>query len=298
MEESSLFNMSSERVVMPVIDAILVKQLTQVIVNRLFDQENRRDFSPYNSVINSVTERLQSEIPSRPSSACSSSSFGSVLRDLLKSRKAGNFVKGETYVDDFLRVLNAVPIDSSLVYAQSDVSFVDLGSGDGECLLAAAICNSDRLRFAHIVGYEVNHARVVESRVLISVIQELYSTDDVVLPSLLVLEKDFLTDEDWLPSHFLQTEAENSLRRKQIYLIYACATCYTPDVVNGIYLKCKKLAASSHTVFLILMDKDLPSIVNCSDSNTAYPPFVQIGENFINVRTSWGEGTICIYEIL
>lgn len=294
--------MSSERVVMPVIDAILVKQLTQAIVNRLFDQEKRGDFSPYNSVINSVTERLQSEIPSRPSSACSSSSSssssGSVLRDLLKSRKAGNFVKGETYVGDFLRVLNAVPIDSSLVYAQSDVSFVDLGSGDGECLLAAAICNSDRLRFAHIVGYEVNHARVIESRVLISVIQELYSTGDVVLPSLLVLEKDFLTDEDWLPSHFLQTEAENSFRRKQIYVIYACATCYTPDVVNGIYLRCKKLAASSHTVFLILMDKELPSNLNCCDSNTSYPPFVQIGENFTNVRTSWGEGKICIYEIL
>eukprot|EP01033_Poteriospumella_lacustris_P007911 gene7911-5686_t len=216
----------------------LVRRLTNAIVDRLFDESHEELLKDaHGEFIDKTIGALKPQLGASTS-----------IREHFKRRNPRNFVKGVTFMDDFCEVFRRIsPMDANQSPAIARV-FVDLGSGDGECLLAAAAWSASATAtdaatdaFQHIVGYELNHARVLESRVLAAVLQYLHPH----LPPLQTVEEDFLQCDGWLPTELAAATGPVDV------VVYACATCYTADSFHLLRQRRKPLE-----LILVLVDHD------------------------------------------
>eukprot|EP01033_Poteriospumella_lacustris_P016187 gene16187-11579_t len=271
----------------------LVRRLTNAIVDRLFDESHEELLKDaHGEFIDKTIGALKPQLGASTS-----------IREHFKRRNPRNFVKGVTFMDDFCEVFRRIsPMDANQSPAIARV-FVDLGSGDGECLLAAAAWSASATAtdaatdaFQHIVGYELNHARVLESRVLAAVLQYLHPH----LPPLQTVEEDFLQCDGWLPTELAAATGPVDV------VVYACATCYTADVVEGILSRCGQLSREKdgqYRVRLVLLDQNLDAlappvagtVTSANDLLTAAT--WRLVDDVPHIRTSWGEGHARIYAV-
>lgn len=143
--------------------------------------------------------------------------------------RAVNFVRGEVFFIDFLRVLRlAAPF---MTTARDDV-FVDLGCGVGSCL-AAASCLT-RPRFTHLCGLDLSRTKTLECSLLLSAMG--------VTQAVQVLKVDFLSGEvEWW---------------REASVVYVCATCFAEDVWEPLY---PLLALVQPDCLVVCVDKELPA---------------------------------------
>jgi len=191
--------------------------------------------------------------------------------------KAVNFVCGEVGFADIQRVLHMIletrhelPLPA---FSGDECVFVDLGSGEGGSLAAAALLsprNTHYFRpsqssvssahfrvFTRVWGIELNHSKVLQSKALASCL-------GLTACQCQVSEMNFL-DADW--------SAVASV-------VYACATCFSPDLLVPTIEKLKALRPGARVV---LMDKILEE-----------PLFFQLVAS-CQCNTSWGYSSAFVY---
>lgn len=267
----------------------LVRRLTNAIVDRLFDETHDQLLeNTHAAFMDKIVEVLKPQLGASTS-----------IREHFKRRNPRNFVKGVTFLDDFCEVFRRISPNQCPATARL---FVDLGSGDGECLLAAAAWSASagssaaEGAFQHIVGYELNHARVLESRVLAAVLQYLHPDQ----PALQTIEEDFLQCDSWLPAELAAWPGPVDV------VVYACATCYTADVVEGILSRCRQLSEeddSRYRVHLVVLDQNLDALAppaaapEASANDLTTTATWRLVDDVPHIRTSWGEGHARIYAI-
>ena len=173
------------------------------------------------SAIASAQQHLQAQ-------ASSGEASGAAMRQ--SGLRAVNFVRGEVYFLDFLRVLRlAAPFMTSA----RDAEFVDLGCGVGSCL-AAASCLS-RPTFTRLCGLDLSRTKTLECSLLLSELR--------VAQSVQVLEGNFLSPQvDWW---------------REASVVYLCATCFAQDVWVSL---CSLLALVQPDCIIMCVDKELPAV--------------------------------------
>jgi SAM-dependent methyltransferase len=197
--------------------------------------------------------------------------------------KPVNFVSGEVDFVDFQEILSTATINDQDV-------FVDLGSGYGHCIAAAALYRDVRLniknipiQFFNVLGIELMQSKVFESRELIKNIIEIFSEN---LPKIEIIQENFL-NVDW-------SNAD---------VVYACATCFTADLMYEILKKIMLLKNGSRIIFI---DKNLEllsfeELIENKDSSNNILMFIKKKLEFVcnlKCKTSWGVGEAFIYKII
>lgn len=301
---------------------IIIRKVTSAVIDCLFsDSSDIEDKcfairhglnGKYEELIDEVVQSLQSELKLLSVSK---------LRNSFKSHNPRNFVKGVTYTEDFISIFRHIEILSEIEDESKTARiFIDLGCGDGECMFAARMwgqessssssstpsSQSKTFGFTHILGFELNHARVIECKALLAVLQHIYriKSSSNVDPLLEVFEEDFTKIASWLPSELMPGTSHELCIQNQydnvICIMYACATCYTPEVILGILTKCnehllmsKKELSPNFSMLLIILDQELESF-DLSSPNL--PQIVRRGD-IPHIRTSWGEGHARLYEL-
>lgn len=260
---------------MSVVDQGVLRIVTNAIVDSLYNNlpPDLSEISSHSNLLE-VASKVHSEV------VLMNLTSSTPVKHHLKKRKAQNFVNGTTYMDDFQTVLNQLELSDA-----AENTFLDLGCGDGECLLAASslLSSSSKCVFSTVVGIELNHSKVLEAVVLSQLTRSLYP----MLPSIMIEEGDFLDSPWWHTlsiSNGVDEVAPNAL------VVYVCATCYTEDVRQSILHQVSALGKSraSSPLYLIQLDRAI-SPEDCELNNLTLS-FVYPG-----LRTSWGEGTAYTY---
>jgi len=194
-----------------------------------------------------------------------------------------NFVSGQVFFLDFLRVLRMLP-STMFKNDSKDRLFVDLGCGIGSCMSAALLfglpgskglgLGSDakgdlRPRFSKIKGFEMMHSKVVECRLLMNAIldcaKQYCSLDGT--QSVDVVETNFL-QADWSHAN----------------VVYACATCFDESTMR--VLEEHKFPLLQSGACVIVIDKMLSPGSSLQLLSSC------------QVRTTWGEASARVFVVL
>eukprot|EP01031_Cornospumella_fuschlensis_P024469 gene24471-29574_t len=182
---------------------------------------------------------------------------GNVKRVLKSGHAPGNFVVGDTDFIEFQRVLDRV------VESQEEI-FVDLGCGKGEVMASAILYKRNEVLLQLVIGIELMHFQMDECKRLCKHLSTIVDDDSRHLPIVECREEDFI-ESDW--SHAT--------------IVYACATCFSQTMLDLLHGKFMLLKPNAK---VMLLDRELEDDVF----------FALIF--FETVKTSWGTGTLYVYE--
>lgn len=232
--------------------------------------------------------------------------FGSSSFSVLTSQhRKVNFVKGNTNIESFLKILFKLELEKGDLY-----NFIDLGCGDGECLGATLLFNSlssplEKCKFSNLIGVDLQKQQLESAHMFLNELNDSLKTEnpDLVLPEISVKHSDFL-EINW---NELLSVASRSV-------LYMCATCFTDGLILSIMKSIFPMLLNGSII--ICLDKDLneyyhnpqleefPDITTTRQNANTHPVEILNGEYeyqlqlvfFQTCRTSWGQGIAYVYR--